>query len=387
MTTLSRILKPLHPKLMKYFFFLLLLVYTSALHAQTTPSADEYAKGRDIIRELQTIVTPNGLQESYQVEVGGVQHAVYVRGKDKANPIILFVHGGPASPLSPVMWTFQGPMEEYFTFVNYDQRASGRTYTLNDTAQLGKTLFIDQYVTDAIALAEHVREKYGKRKLILMGHSWGTIISMKAALQRPDLFYAYVGIGQVINTVKNEEISFVYALRVASEEKNEEALKELTSIAPYPGDKPLTRERIVLARKWPQYYGGLSAYRTDSRQFFAAPLLSPEYTRQEVSAINQGSLFTLEKVLPEFLEVNFDGIKSFPIPVFMFMGRHDYTTPSEPTAQWLAQVKAPKKQAIWFEHAAHLIPLEEPGKMLVSLLEHVRPLALEAGGRPKKKSR
>ncbi|PTX11417.1 pimeloyl-ACP methyl ester carboxylesterase [Pontibacter mucosus] len=370
--------------LMKYFFFLLLLVYTSALHAQTTPAADEYAKGRDIIRELQTIVTPNGLQESYQVEVGGVQHAVYVRGKDKENPIILFVHGGPASPLSPVMWTFQGPMEEYFTFVNYDQRASGRTYTLNDTAQLGKTLFIDQYVTDAIALAEHVREKYGKRKLILMGHSWGTIISMKAALQRPDLFYAYVGIGQVINTVKNEEISFAYALRVASEEKNEEALKELTSIAPYPGDKPLTRERIVLARKWPQYYGGLSAYRTDSRQFFAAPLLSPEYTRQEVSAINQGSLFTLEKVLPEFLEVNFDGIKSFPIPVFMFMGRHDYTTPSEPTAQWLAQVKAPKKQAIWFEHAAHLIPLEEPGKMLVSLLEHVRPLALEASGRPKK---
>lgn len=387
MTTLSRILKPLHPKLMKYFFFLLLLVYTSALHAQTTPAADEYAKGRDIIRDLQTIVTPNGLQESYQVEVGGVQHAVYVRGKDKANPIILFVHGGPASPLSPVMWTFQGTMEEYFTFVNYDQRASGRTYTLNDTAQLGKTLFIDQYVTDAIALAEHVREKYGKRKLILMGHSWGTIISMKAALQRPDLFYAYVGIGQVINTVKNEEVSFAYALRVATEERNEEALKELTSIAPYPGDKPLTRERIVLARKWPQYYGGLSAYRTDSRQFFAAPLLSPEYTRQEVSAINQGSLFTLEKVLPEFLEVNFDGIKSFPIPVFMFMGRHDYTTPSEPTAQWLAQVKAPKKQGIWFEHAAHLIPLEEPGKMLVSLLEHVRPLALEAGGRPKKKSR
>lgn len=100
-------------------------------------------------------------------------------------------------------------------------------------------------------------------------------------------------------------------------------------------------------------------------------------------AINAGSEFTLGRLLDEFLQVDYRGVKRFPIPVLMFMGRHDYTTPSEPTAAWLAQVRAPYKRGVWFEHSAHMIPWEEPGRTLVSLLEQVRPLALrgEADGR------
>jgi pimeloyl-ACP methyl ester carboxylesterase len=157
---------------------------------------------------------------------------------------------------------------------------------------------------------------------------------------------------------------------------NEAAVKELESIAPYPGDKPITRERIIIARKWPQHYGGLSAYRDASRYYFDAPLLSPEYDGAAAAAIDRGSQFTLDKVLPEFLEVDFTEVKRFPIPVIMFMGRHDYTTPSQPTAQWLAAVRAPYKRGVWFENSAHLIPFEEPGKILVSLMTDVRPLAL-----------
>jgi pimeloyl-ACP methyl ester carboxylesterase len=74
------------------------------------------------------------------------------------------------------------------------------------------------------------------------------------------------------------------------------------------------------------------------------------------------------------LEVDFTGVAEFPIPVLMFMGRHDYTTPSEPPATWIEAVQAPYKQAVWFEHSAHLAPWEEPGKTLVSLLTYVRPL-------------
>jgi pimeloyl-ACP methyl ester carboxylesterase len=275
------------------------------------------------------------------------------------------------------MWMFQRPIEEYFTVINYDQRASGKTYLANDTTGLGKTIHIEQYVTDAIELTQFVKEKYKKRKVILMGHSWGTIVSMKAVLKRPDLFYAYVGMGQIINTRENERLSFNYGVEQATRLKNDIALKELQSIAPYPGDKPITRERIIIARKWPQYFGGLSAYRNNSSYFFRAPLLSPEFSEKESEAINQGSLFTLGKVLPEFLNINFTTIKNFPIPVFMFMGRHDYTTPNEPTEQWLKAVKAPIKKGIWFENSAHLMFLEEPGKTLVTLLNEVRPLALE----------
>ncbi len=76
---------------------------------------------------------------------------------------------------------------------------------------------------------------------------------------------------------------------------------------------------------------------------------------------------------PEFLDIDFKNVKAFPIPVFMLMGRHDYTTPSEPAAQWLKNVKFPFKKGIWFENSSHLIPFEEPGKMVVTLLNDVQP--------------
>lgn len=358
-------------------FTLPFLCFLSFAHGQNKDTTDYYSKGKEIITDLDKIVAPAGIQESYEVPVGGIKQWVYVRGQDTANPIILFVHGGPASPIAPVMWMFQRPIEEYFTVINYDQRASGKTYRTNDTTGLGKTIHIQQYVSDAIELATFIKTKYKKRKVILIGHSWGTIVAMKAALQRPDLFYAYVGIGQVINVMDNERISFEYGIQEATRLKNDTALKELTSIAPYPGKEPVTRERIIIARKWPQYYGGLSAYRTEPIYFFDGPLLSPDYSSNDVTAIDQANLFTLGRILPEFLSVDFKQVKAFPIPVLMFMGRHDYTTPSVPTNSWLKNVKAPFKKGIWFEHSAHLIPLEEPGKMLMSLVEYVRPLSLK----------
>ncbi|PST82719.1 alpha/beta hydrolase [Pedobacter yulinensis] len=345
--------------------------------AQGTGQAEENREAKKIIADLDSIVAPGGVQEKYQLSLGNMRQWIYVRGQDRENPIVLFVHGGPASPMSPLAWSFQRPMEEYFTFVNYDQRASGKTYAANDTAGLGSSLTIERYADDAIELAGHLLKKYGKRKLILIGHSWGTIVGMKAALKRPDLFYAYVGIGQVINTMDNERLSFQYGLQQAKKHQNKKAIDALNSIAPYPGNQPVTRERIIIARTWPQYYGGLSAYRNDSFFFFNLPLLSPDYTAEDVNAIGAGSLYTLDRVMPEFLRVDFKPVKRFPIPVFMFMGRHDYTTPSQPPAAWLDQVAAPKKKAIWFERSAHLIPLEEPGKLLISLVSEVRPLALK----------
>ena len=84
--------------------------------------------------------------------------------------------------------------------------------------------------------------------------------------------------------------------------------------------------------------------------------------------MNDGSLFTLGRLLDEYVTVDFKPVRAFPIPVVMFMGRHDYTTPSQPTADWLERVDAPYKRGVWFERSAHMMPWEEPGKLLVSLL-------------------
>lgn len=376
---------------MKNTLFALLLFAAMPPHAnaETCPDRSSYQPAREIVADLGRIVAPNGVQEAYATRIGGIDQWLNVRGQDKANPVILFVHGGPASPITPSMWQFQRPIEEYFTVVNWDQRGAGKTYNAVDPNSIADTIRIGRYVDDAIEVAEHVRARYGKRKVILMGHSWGTIIGMSAALKRPDLFHAYVGIGQVINTRENERISYEFGLEQARLHDNAEAVRELESIGPYPGDTPITRERIVVARKWPQFYGGLTAFRDDSSYFFRAARLSPEYNDCDRSAIDKGSLFTLDRVLPAFMQVDFTGVRTFPIPVVMFMGRHDYTTPSAPTADWLDQVDAPYKRGVWFERAAHMIPWEEPGKTLVSLLRYVRPLAagdstpdLEQGGQP-----
>jgi pimeloyl-ACP methyl ester carboxylesterase len=367
---------------MKRRALVLLLLVASSVRAgaQDCPDTTPYDKAKEIVRDLDRIVAPSGIQEFYKTRIGGVDQWIDVRGQDKANPVILFVHGGPASPLTPTLWQFQRPIEEYFTVVNYDQRGAGKTYREAEPDAIGDTLHIDRYVDDAIEVAEYVRKRYQKKKLILMGHSWGTVVGMTAALKRPDLFYAYVGIGQVINSRDNERLSFDYGLEQAKLHHNATAVAELESIAPYPGDKPITRERIIIARKWPQFYGGLTAYRDDSQYFFNAAKLSPDYDRDDACAIDKGNQFTLRRVLPELLEVDFKRVRAFPIPVIMFMGRHDYTTPSVPTAAWLARVKAPYKRGVWFERSAHLIPWEEPGKTLESLLKYVRPLAVRAGG-------
>ncbi|MCL4871565.1 MAG: alpha/beta hydrolase [Anaerolineae bacterium] len=348
------------------------------MNKQPLPDRSPYQEAREIIGDLGRIVAPTGLQASYKTKIGGIDQWLNVRGQDQTNPFILFIHGGPAAPLIPGIWQFQRPIEEYFTIVNWDQRGAGKSYSEVDPNSINDSIHIWHYVEDAIEVTEHIRHRYHQSKVILMGHSWGTIVGMNAALKRPDLFHAYVGIGQIINTRENERISFNYGLEQAKAHNNAAAIQELDAIAPYPGDEPITRERIIIARKWAQFYGGLSAYRETSGYYFKAPLLSPDYEDQDRDAIDKGNLFTLEKILPEFLEVDFSHIYSFPIPVVMFMGCHDYTTPSAPTAAWLNQVNAPYKQGIWFERSAHMIPWEEPGKMLISLWQTVRPIAMKA---------
>ena len=362
--------------------FLVAALATGAFAANAEDCKDTaaYEPARKIIADLGRIEAPNGVQESYRTRIGGIDQWVNVRGQDRDNPVILFVHGGPASPLTPTLWQFQRPLEEYFTMVTYDQRGAGKTFVANDEAKVADTIHIPNYVDDVIAMASDVRACYGKRKVILMAHSWGTIIAMQAALKRPDLFYAYIGVGQVINVRENERISFDFAMATAKAKNNAEAVREMEAIAPYPGDQPITRERIIAARKWAQYYGGLTAYRDESTYFYRAPLLSPEYTDAERCAVDAGNVFTLGRILPEFLAVDMSGVREFPIPVLMFMGRHDYTTPSEPTEAWLKRVKAPYKQGVWFEHASHMVPWEEPGKLLVSLVQYVRPLADDKPG-------
>lgn len=152
---------------------LVLLLVPAFLHAQQPD--DRFAAARDIIAASQGIVTPDGVQESFIVTLGGARQAVSVRGAHRANPLLLFVHGGPGSVEMPMAWTFQRPWEDYFTVVQWDQRGAGKSYPLNDPKVLAPTMTLDRYRDDAIELIQLLTRKYAQRKVVLVGHSRGLV--------------------------------------------------------------------------------------------------------------------------------------------------------------------------------------------------------------------
>lgn len=307
--------------------------------------------GRAVIADLCRIPNPEAIDRTAFVELGGVEQFVSIRGRDTTNPVLVVCHGGPALPSLPSSWIWQRGVEDYFTVVNYDQRASGKSArNLNDAMDLN----VDTYVDDLVELITWLQGELSVTKVGVLGHSWGSIIGVTLAERRPDLLWSYIGVGQVISGPENEEESFGYAIRSAAADQNKEALAELRALGEYPGAQPLTTERIITCRKWAQHYGALSAYRSDSAYFMESEDLSPYYTDEELELIGVGQQTTMPRVLPQLLRFDARERIVFDVPILQFLGRHDWTTPTASVERWIQRVVAPSKDVVWFEHSAHL---------------------------------
>jgi pimeloyl-ACP methyl ester carboxylesterase len=259
--------------------------------------------------------------------------------------------------------------------VEWDQRAAGKSFRMEDPQVVGPTLTPDRYRDDTIELIELLRARYGKRKIFLLGHSWGSTVGLSVAIKRPDLLFAYVGMGQLIDFPENERTSYAMVLEQARQDRNAQAVKELEAIAPYPGSGSLDVEKTAVERKWSVYYGGLAAGRQEGDFYTHLGRLSPEYGADDRKAWDASSEFTMKVLWPKLAAVSFRDVRRIDVPVIFFLGRHDTTTPPQIAADWLQRVKAPKKAVVWFEQSAHLPMLEEPGRVFEALVHQVRPLA------------
>jgi proline iminopeptidase len=334
---------------------------------------------KDIVAALGEINTPNGVNEAITARIGGIDQALTIRGKDRANPILIVVHGGPGTPEMAMSWTYQRGWEDYFTVVQWDQRGTGKTYRLNDAADVEGTFTIERMRDDLIEVIDFVRARLGQEKVILLGHSWGTVIGLQAALERPDAVSVYIASGQVVNMRRNEQVGYEGTLAAAKADGNAEAIADLEAMAPYPGPGPLTIERIGAQRNWLIYYGGTAAFRSNMDPWFRAIKLAPEYSEDDRKSYDAGGLAALAALLPELTDVDFDAVTESPVPVFMLLGRDDLNTPSSIAAEWMDRLSAPAKATYWFEHSAHLSYMEEPGATLITLVNCIRPYAVEPG--------
>src|SRR5579862_6445981 len=212
------------------------------------PQTMTRAEVTSILAAVRQVVTPNGIEELRPLRINGASQWVSIRGKDRRNPILLVLHGGPGSPTMPASYTFQTPWEDYFTVVEWDQRGAGKTYAANDPVVLASTVTMPQMTSDADSLISYLRTRFGKRRIFLLGHSWGSALGVAVARQHPDWLYAYIGVGQIVDMRRSETEGYEFALSEARSHHNVAAERELQSIAPYPGPVgTMTEPRLDLS--------------------------------------------------------------------------------------------------------------------------------------------
>ena len=346
--------------------------------AQTVAASENpYAAAQELMADMQEIVTPNGVQVTETVSLGGMEQWISIRGADRDNPILIYVHGGPGAIEMGRSWPYQRSWEDFFTVVQWDQRGTGKTLRLNGVEATRPTLSRERMADDLVELMALMRERFGHRQVVLLGHSWGNAIGLDAAMKRPEWVSAYIGVGPLLNMRANEAAGYRRLLEIAAARGDAEALAELEALAPYPGDGPIDFARLNVSRSWVMRFGGLAAYRDNADFYFRAARLSPDYDPADRRAIDEGGQLSVGTLLPEMTAVDHTTLRQTEFPVLMFVGRHDLTTPPEVTAAWLEALDAPFKQLVWFEHSAHLAPHEEPGRFLLALVEHVLPLAAQ----------
>jgi pimeloyl-ACP methyl ester carboxylesterase len=356
------------------------LLASVAVLAQEPARPASRAEATAIIANARKILTPNGVERLEKVRIGGIEQWVSIRGADRRNPVVLYIHGGPGYVSIPMSWWFSRGLEEYFTVVQWDQRAAGKTYLLTDPAKIAPTLTPERMIADAEEMAAWARKEFGKEKIFVLGHSFGSFLGLQLAERHPEWLYAYIGVCQLIDGPESERRGWRFAMDAARREGNAGAVRELESIAPYgsPG-RAIPIEDIYVERKWVGYYGGVMAYRHDNKADSDLAQLSPDYSDQEIGHIWDGNKFATPYLLPDVIALDLTKTRKLSVPLILFEGRHDRNVNADVAATWFDTVTAPEKHLVWFEQSGHMPMTEEPGRFLLSLVRYARPIAEKAG--------
>ncbi len=300
------------------------------------------------------------INEEYFILINGIEQWVTIKG-ESSKPIIIFLHGGPGSPLSPYSDKLYKDLEKDFIIVQWDQRGTGKTFGNYAPEELTpeylkeNPLSIDLMTNDGIALSEYLLKHLNKQKIILFGTSWGSALGVKMASKRPELYYAYVGHSQIVNpTIDIDFYNRIY--KMAENNNDKDALDILNTI----GKPPYNRAKKVgqLFRILKKYEGMNSTPAPDN--WF---VLSPEYDNEKDNQNRRdGDDYSFvnytgdSKLGVQSMSENINLIKDnldFQIPIYLIQGNEDILTPKEKTKKYFNKIKAPKKKYYLLPKTAH----------------------------------
>lgn len=267
--------------------------------------------------------------------------------QDFKKPILLYLHGGPGDSCIPLTQKFNAELEKRFNFINLEQRGAGLSYYKFDNQS---KISIDDIVSDIYLFIKYILKRFNQEKLILIGHSWGSVLAIKLIQKYPELFTKYIGIGQVINMKKNITLqqSFLDSKGVKGKKFD------------FNSEESLIKDSLSLTKSVVKYGGSLFNETNYSKLIFPF-IFSKSYSFKSLLYRIKGSNQSIQYFWKELMEINFESIYSYPIPMYFVEGRHDYHVSSKLVEEYLSNVNSPTS-LIWFEESGHFPQWEESDK-------------------------
>ncbi|WP_051556678.1 alpha/beta fold hydrolase [Alkalihalobacterium bogoriense] len=302
--------------------------------------------------------TEKGTVTKEYLKINGVRQGIIIESLNQANPLLLFLHGGPGFPIYPAIKAYGTNLQQYFTVCYWDQRGAGMSYNKKETE---KPLTVEQLVDDTIEVIHYLREKYSQDKIFLMGHSWGTYLGSLVASKQPEFVHAYIGVGQIGSQKESENETYNYILNTAKNQNDHRAIKEIEKVT-FDENYYKNHSYAVIRKKYTDIYGG--GFKRDGYSFFKTlkhTLTCPNYTFKERKNILYGSYYSY-KSLAHTLGTT-DLVKLVPslnLPVFIIQGHHDLQTTHTQAKRFYESIEAPQKKMFTFEHSSHSPFLDEP---------------------------
>jgi len=255
-------------------------------------------------------------------------------------------------------------LEDHFVVVNWDQPNTGKSYSDVPPAQLTP----QRYVSDAHALTQMLRTRFHQEKIYVLGDSWGTILGIKLVQHHPELFYAYIGNGQMVNTTENDVMGYQLALRYAAQQGDTATVDTLhqNGPPPYVGDG--------MAWKYLAYMNVLNSYmgEMDYRlSILMLPWFAPEYGLLDKVNYLRGLYETYTFLYPQLKDLDFTTqANKLEVPVYFFEGRKDVNAMTSLVEHYYSGLQAPHKELIW-SSSGHGISGADPNQVGDVMVNHV----------------
>lgn len=306
---------------------------------------------------IETLDRPsaNGIDAIEYVEINGVTQGMMLRGQDTSNPVLLFLHGGPGSPEYAYTWQAMEPLTADFTICWWEQRGSGISYSSRIPTE---TMTLDQFVEDTAEVARFLCQKFYRQQVYLVGHSWGSFLGAHTAARYPELFSAFVGVGQVANQLRSEQLAYDYMVE-HGDESLQKKLEKFTIEEP----ADLSTAYMAVRSNGMNELGVGITHEFDS--YFSdlmAPILQERaYTMGQKIAFVRGMTFSQNYLWDVVTGENlFDTVPSLEVPVYILQGAWDYQTSTVVAKEYFEALEAPVKQYHLFGNSAHSPMIEEP---------------------------